>query len=115
MGAKTGMIGRMSGDAGAFPECQLKTVKPDHIAVQVLSSGLGRVGIGWSSGDGLNMGRHEKAPVRCPCSWLAAVYGAPWMYHLMLLTATVVMVVEYSFLLSSLWCHLTINIITVMT
>ena len=24
------------------------------------------------------MGRHEKAPVRCPCSQLAALHGAPW-------------------------------------
>ena len=23
------------------------------------------------------MGRHDKAPVRCPCSWLAALHDAP--------------------------------------
>ena len=26
-----------------------------------------------------NTGRHEKAPVRCPCSLLAALHGAPRM------------------------------------
>ena len=32
--------GRMSGDAGALPECEVKTLMtPDNIAVQVHSSG----------------------------------------------------------------------------
>ena len=27
------------------------------------------------------MGRHEKAPVRCPCSRLAALHGDPRMHE----------------------------------
>ena len=50
---------------------------PDHTAVLVYSSGYGRVGIDRCSGDGLRMGRHEKTPVRCPCSRLATLHGAP--------------------------------------
>ena len=34
-----------------------------------------------SSGEVLNTGRHEKVPVRCPCSRLAALHGAPVMMH----------------------------------
>ena len=50
---------------------------PDHTAIQVHSSGQGRVGIGRSSGEGLNTGCHWKAPVRCPLSRLAVLQGAP--------------------------------------
>ena len=51
---------------------------PDHTALQVHSSGKGRAGIGRSSGEDLNIGRHEKAPVKCPCSREAALHAAPW-------------------------------------
>ena len=50
---------------------------PDHIVVLVHNSGLHRAGIGRSSWKGLSSGRHEKAPVHCPCSRLAALHGAP--------------------------------------
>ena len=33
-----------------------------------------------SSGKGFDMRRYEKAPVRCPCSRLAALDGAPCMW-----------------------------------
>ena len=49
---------------------------PDHTAFQVRSSRLCRAGIGRSSWEGFNTGRHEKAPVRCPYSRLAALNGA---------------------------------------
>ena len=63
-GAKPGGIGRMSVNAGALSECEVETLmKPDHTALQMRSSG--RAGIGRSSGEGLNTGRHKKAPVRC--------------------------------------------------
>ena len=69
-GQNTG--GCMSGDAEAVLVCEVKTlVTPDQTAVQVSSSGYGRAGIGWSSMEGLNMGRHEKTgslsmqPVGC--------------------------------------------------
>ena len=39
------------------------------------------------------MGCHEKAPVRCPCSWLAALHGAPRTLMLMLFDLIVVAVV----------------------
>ena len=60
--------------------CTVKTLMtPDPTAFPVLSSGLGRAGVGRSSEEGLDTGRHEKAPVRCPCSRLAALHGAPRM------------------------------------
>ena len=51
---------------------------PDHTAFQVRSSWLCQAGIGRSFWDGLNTGRHEKVPVCCPCSRLAALHDAPW-------------------------------------
>ena len=46
--------GRMSGDAGAFPECVGYTLMtPDRTTIQVRSSGYGRAGIGRSSWKGL--------------------------------------------------------------
>ena len=75
VGQSRGEVGRLSGDAGAFPECEVMT--PDHITVQVRSCGLGRAEIGRSSWKGLNTGRHEKVPVCCPCSWLATLHGTP--------------------------------------
>ena len=44
------VVGRMSGDAGAFPECVGNTlITPDRTTIQVRSSGYGRAGIGRSS------------------------------------------------------------------
>ena len=71
-------VGRMSGDAGGLPECEGKTLMTsDNTAVQVHSSGYGRVGIDRSSWKGFCTGRHRKAQIRCPCSRLAALHGAP--------------------------------------
>ena len=50
---------------------------PNHTAVQVRSAGQGRTGIGQSSWKGLSTARHEKAPVRCPCSRLTTLHDAP--------------------------------------
>ena len=48
------VVGRMSGDAGAFPECVGNTlITPDRTTIQVRSSGHGRAGIGRSSWKGL--------------------------------------------------------------
>ena len=41
-------------------------MSPNHTAIKVLSSGSCRAGIGRSSGESVNTGRHKKAPVRCP-------------------------------------------------
>ena len=39
MQGKANWVGRMSGDAGAFPDCDVNTlITPDHIAVQMCSS-----------------------------------------------------------------------------
>ena len=54
-------------------------VKLDHAAVQVRSSWNGLDGILLSSWKGFNAGRHGKTPVRCPCSRLSTLHGAPWM------------------------------------
>ena len=68
----------MLGDAGALPWCKVNTLMPpDHTAYQVLSFGYGRAGIGLSSEEGLNTGRHDKAPEHCPCILLATHHGAP--------------------------------------
>ena len=68
----------MSGDAGALPECEVYTLMaPDQSTFQVHGSWLGGTSIGRSSGECLNTGLHEKALVRCPCSQLAALHGAP--------------------------------------
>ena len=54
----------MSEDAGALPECKVKTLMtPDHTAFRVCSSVYGPVGIGRSSWKGLDTGHHTKAPV----------------------------------------------------
>ena len=68
-------VGRMSRDTRALPQCEVTT--PDHSTFQVHSSGKDQVGICRSSGEGLNTGCQEKAPVRCPCSRLAALHGVP--------------------------------------
>ena len=48
------VVGRTSGDAGAFPECVGNTlITPDRTTIQVRSSGKGRAGIGRSSWKGL--------------------------------------------------------------
>ena len=56
----------------------------DHTAIQVCSSGYGRAGIGRSSWKALNTGRHEKAPVRYPCSRLDTLHGAPGTHRFVL-------------------------------
>ena len=67
------VVGRMSEDAGAFPECVGNTpITPDRTTIQVRSSGNWSVFL-----ERPNTGRHEKAPVRCACSRLAALHGAP--------------------------------------
>ena len=39
-GMKPGDVGRMTGDAGELPECDMKTlITPDHMAFQVRLSG----------------------------------------------------------------------------
>ena len=55
----------------------------DHTTAQVNGSRYGRAGIGQSSWKGLSTGRHKKALVCCPCSWLATLHGAP-RKHLLL-------------------------------
>ena len=71
---KPGGVSSMLGDAGAPPECKMKTLMtPDHIAFQVHRSWFGQ-----SSVECLDTGHHEKTPVCCPCSRLAAFHGAPW-------------------------------------
>ena len=41
------VVGRMSGDAGAFPECVVNTlITPARTTIQVRCSGYGRAGIG---------------------------------------------------------------------
>ena len=73
-------VGRMLGDARALPECEVNTlITPDRTTIQESSSGFGRAGIDRSSWKGLNTGCHEKAPVHCPSSQMAAIHGAPWM------------------------------------
>ena len=65
----------MSGDAGALLMCVLKTLMtPDYITCQVRRSGFWS-GIGWSCREGLNIGCHRMAPVKCPCNRLAALHG----------------------------------------
>ena len=72
------VVGCMSGDAGAFPECVWEytdyTRSYHHPGAQFWV-GSSR---NWSVFlERPNTGRHEKAPVRCPCSRLAALHGAP--------------------------------------
>ena len=68
----------MSGNTAAHPECEVKTLMTTvHTAVQVRHSELGLAGIDRSSWKGHTTGRHEKAPVRCPCSQLTALHGVP--------------------------------------
>ena len=67
----------ISGESGALPEYEVKRqMTPDHTAFQVRASGYGGAEIGRSSEEGLSTRRHEKAPVRCPCGWLAAIRDA---------------------------------------
>ena len=71
-------VGRMSGDAGALLESEvIRRRLPITPSSRCTAMGLGRAGIGLSSCNGLRMGRHVKAPVRCPCSQLATLHGAP--------------------------------------
>ena len=77
-GTRPAVVGRMSGVVGALLVCEVKTLMtPDHIAIEVRRYSKGRVGICRSSGEGLDMGRHVKAPDRCPCCWLVALNSAP--------------------------------------
>ena len=63
-------FGRISGDAGALPECVWHPITP--------SSKCARLGRVESELVGLpgNTGRYEKTPVCCPRSLLAALHGA---------------------------------------
>ena len=54
-----------------------KLVIPYRTAIHVRSSGSGRVGIGRSPGEDLNIGLREKASIRCPCSRLTTFHCAP--------------------------------------
>ena len=54
-----------------------RLMTPDHTAIQVRSSREDQAGSGQSSREGLTTGCHEKALVRCQCSRLAALHGAP--------------------------------------
>ena len=55
-------VGLMSGDAGVLPGAQVWIGSNQNWSVFMGS---------------LNMGRHKKAPVRCLCSRLADLRGAP--------------------------------------
>ena len=44
-----------------------------------------------------NTGRHEKAPVRCPCSRLAALHGDPRTHHDIVEVLIVFLLIKYSF------------------
>ena len=69
----------MSGDAGAFPKCEVNPlITPGRTTIQVRSSGYRRVEIGRSCWKGHSTGRHEKAPFRLASNLLAALNGAPW-------------------------------------
>ena len=57
-------------------------------AFQVRISGQGRAGIDRSLWEGHSTGRHEKAPVRLPCSPLAAIQGDPRTLLLLLLLSS---------------------------
>ena len=82
---KASRVGRMSGGARTHPEFQVNIpMTLDIIAFQVHSSGYSRAGIGWSYREDLNTGRHEKAPVRCQCSRLAALHGVMKCYYMLL-------------------------------
>ena len=50
---------------------------PNPTAIQVLISGCWGSRVDRYSGEGLNTGRYEKTPVRCPCSLLATLHCAP--------------------------------------
>ena len=72
------VVGRMLGDAGAFPECVGNT--PDYTRSYHHPGAQFWVGSSrnWSVFmKRPNTGCHEKAPVRCPCSRLAALHGTP--------------------------------------
>ena len=72
-------VDRMSGDAGALPTCEVKILMTfDRTVFQVRILGSRN----WSVFmERPNTGRHEKAPVRCPCSRLAALDDAPWTHN----------------------------------
>ena len=74
MRGQSQVVGRMSGDAGAFQECVGNTRSYHHPGAQFWV-GSSR---NWSVFlERPNTGRHEKAPARCPCSRLVALHGAP--------------------------------------
>ena len=76
------VVGRMSGDAGALPDCRDADDNRSHrlSCVQLLLGLSRRIGWPW---EGLDTGRHEKTPVCCPCSRLSALHGDPPMLLLM--------------------------------
>ena len=71
------VVGRMSGDAGAFPECVGNTlITPDSTIIQVRSSGYGRAGIGRSYWKGLT--RDATRRLRF------VVHAAGWLHSMVL-------------------------------
>ena len=71
------VVGRMSGDAGAFPECVGNTlITPDRTTIQVRISWQGRVGIGRSSWKGLT--RDATRRLRF------VVHAAGWLHSMVL-------------------------------
>ena len=56
---------------------QVQDEDTDDTSFKVSSSEEGQAEIGRSSMEGHTAGCHEKAQVRYPCSWMAALCGAP--------------------------------------
>ena len=77
------VVGIMSGDARAFPECVGNTlITPDRTTIQVRSSGYCRAGIGRSSWKGLTRDATRR--------FRFVVHAADWL-HSMVLHGHVVM------------------------
>ena len=77
MREKSQVVGRMSGDAGAFPECVGNTlITHDRTTIQVRSSGEGRAGIGRSSWKGLTWDTTRRLRF--------VVHAAGWLHSMVL-------------------------------
>ena len=71
------VVGRMSGDAGAFPECVGNTlITPDRTTILVRCSGKGRVGIGRFSWKGLARDATRRL-------WFV-VHAAGWLHSMVI-------------------------------